>query len=162
MGNLSCRTAKPGRNLAGIFRPAKRGDCRGQGSPRLACGKTEVLTRHYRSHAAAITPITSRAGTTNGGTNQARMFTSVWEKKARRSAGLSLFERSRSLLLLWLADRFVGAWLVSALVLLLVALLRITLGLLWIGGRSGLLLGGSRDRTIGHSIDPFKRNLNTH
>jgi len=75
------------------------------------------------------------------------------DKKARRLAGLSFVQRSRSLLLLRLG-RLVGARLAVALLLLL-------------RGRIGsrLLLLGRRCRiigSIGHGIDPFKRDFSTN
>jgi hypothetical protein len=48
-------------------------------------------------------------------------------------AGLSLFEPSRSLLLLRLAGRLVGAWFVAALVLLRIALGLLLVALLRLG-----------------------------
>jgi len=81
------------------------------------------------------------------------------DKKTRRLAGLSFFQRSRSLLLLRLAGRLVGARLAVALLLLL----RVALGLLRI--RRRLLLFGRRRRiigSIGHGIEPFKRDFSTN
>jgi hypothetical protein len=76
-------------------------------------------------------------------------------QKSPASAGLSLLRTWRSLLLL--LTGLVGFRLGVALVLL-----RIALGLLLIGGRSGLLLDRSGDRSIYDSIDSFKVNLKTH
>ena len=74
-----------------------------------------ILVPRYRNKTAAITAMTSIAGTTTGGTNQANIAFPTFGREARREAGLHFFERPRSLLLL---ARLVVAGLRRTLVLL--------------------------------------------
>jgi hypothetical protein len=61
----------------------------------------ELLVPRYRNKTAAITAMTSIAGTTTGGTNQANIAFLTFGREARREAGPPFFLNSRAVYFCW-------------------------------------------------------------